>query len=98
MKQRYRSEEQIIKAIDRAHERLAKYGVLHDVTQEQIRKSIKEGSSSAFIGDQKLTVEKCVRNMNRIRNQVLPHLGEKLSEFRTMMLPLESKMDYSIPM
>jgi len=61
-KRRYKSESQILSAIDQAHERLDMYAAMYHGTGDKRRAK---------------------RNIERIENQVLPHLGRKLSEFRT---------------
>ncbi len=91
-KRRYKSEQQILSAIDRAHERLAKYGVLHDYTEDVMKELIRNGEPT---GPQRETLKTCTRNMDRIRNQVLPHLGRKLSEMRTETFSFAG--DKSIP-
>lgn len=91
-KRRYKSESQILSAIDRAHERLAKYGVLHDYTEDVKKALILKGES---VSVQNETLKTCMRNMERIKNCVLPHLGRKLSEMRTETFAFSS--DRSVP-
>lgn len=91
-KRRFRTEQQILSAIDRAHERLAKYGVLHDRTEDVKKALILKGES---VSVQNETLKTCIRNMKRIKNCVLPHLGRKLSEMRTETFSFQN--DKSIP-
>lgn len=91
-RRRYKSEDQILKAIDRAHERLTKYGLLHDCTKDAMAVLIKSGDS---VSTHKETIKTCIRNMDRIKYQVLPHLGRKLSEMRTETFSFQN--DRSIP-
>ncbi len=64
-RRRFKTEQQILSAIDRAHERMAEYGRLFSAAKNEAAE-VRYG-----------------RNINRIENCVLPHLGRKLSEFRT---------------
>ena len=98
-KRRYTSEEQIIAEIDRCralavHHLYLAEGFLAEAEAMRVSNDPLKGIDI----EQKISMAEASKTKaDNIFNKRLKRLGEKLAEFRTMMLPMEGCTDLSIP-
>ncbi len=99
MSRRYRTEKQILAAIDRCQEEAKKQFMLAEMYMndvEAIRK--RNDPAEAWMAEDKGKMARAaLRKGQNLMDKRLKKLGEKLAEFRTRILPFIADQDPSIP-